>query len=422
MELKFSKTNDVCYYEELDNGLKICLYPKLDQTKFHALLGVKYGSNDTMFMSDGEMFKSSLGVAHFLEHKNFEMEDKIDPFDFFNKLGINANASTSFYTTRYYIWGNNNSDTAIDYLIKYVNSPYFTDSNVLKEQGIIGEEIKMYEDDPMWFIDDAARQLIFNKLPIRENIAGTIDSISKITKEELYRCFNEFYKPSNMYLVIVGNFDINKIREMIINNKYLDKEYKTLPKRVTYNEEDYVNSEFKELKMNLVIPKTKYVFKINRELFSIKDYLKLDMYLNMIFNIIFGSTSLLYEKIRKENIANYYYVDHNYYDKFYTLEFDAESDKADIIKEEIDNIIDNIVIEEKDFNRLKKVWIASEIMMSDNVSNIANNIFDDLILYNRVVNDRIDIINSLNMEELNKVIKEINFDNRCFILANPKEY
>ena len=413
------------YFETLPNGLKLGVIPFTDTNNFYAVLGVNYGSKDIEFYSQekGKWVKSPLGIAHFLEHKAFEMESDEQPFAYFSRMGVDINASTSFETTKYYIWGiDTHINECLDYLITCVASPYFTDENVAKEQGIIGEEIKMYDDEQSWIINDVCRKMIFNESPVREKIAGTLDSIKEIDKDKLYECYNTFYVPNNMFLIVAGNVKAEEVKKLVMNNKAFNKlkpNYDITRKQ--YNENYMVHSEYKSLKLNLCMPKVKYAFKISLSNFALKDRMRLDLYLNMVCLLGFGGTSLFQEKIMDERIVTGFYYDHNIFDNYFVLEFDAESDKADIFKSLIDKTFNNIEINENDLERLKRVWIASEIKISDSTDLMAESLADDLIVYNDIYPNRIEIIESLNMDELNGVLRDLDLTNSSFIIAFPKD-
>jgi len=421
---EYSRTGEKLYTDKLENGFQTFVIPSTKKNTFYAALGVKYGSSDIGFipLNRDDYIETNYGIAHFLEHLAFAMKDGEDPFVFFNKSGVNSNASTSFYATKYYIWGTKEFNKNLNYLLTFVLSPYFTDENVNNERGIINEEIKMYEDDPSWCIDDIARKMIFKELPIKEKISGTINDVKKITKEELYDCYNTFYVPNNMFLVVGGCVSVDEVFEIVRNHKILkDLKPNYNIKRKQYHEMPLVVNEYQQLKMNVFIPKMKYAFKFSRNKFSIKDKLKLNMYLNMIITIIFGSTSEFNEIVRDENYATGFYVECNSYNDYYCLEFVAETERADIFKDLVDKYLINLKICKEDFQRIKRVWIASEIKITDNEDFLADSVLDDLITYDEFYTNRIDVIEKLNMKELNKVIKELDLENSCFVLVNPKE-
>ncbi|MBQ8473017.1 MAG: insulinase family protein [Bacilli bacterium] len=418
----FNNLDQDMYSFTLENGLRVYLIPFKDKKNYYAVLGTKYGSNDIEFNIDNQNIKTPFGTAHFLEHKMFEQEDGIDPFKFFSKSGVNTNASTTFNNTRYYIWGINDIYKNINYLLDFVYSPYFTDKNVLKEKGIIKEEILMYEDDPEWALDDNMRKNLFYELPVREKIAGTISSIENITKEDLYNAYNTFYNPSNMFLIIGGNIDPEELEKLIKNHEKLNSIKKNNEiKRKKYKEPSDVSEEFTKLYMNVKVPKVRYSMKINTNNFKNFSSIEINMYMGVVISSLFGSTSDFKEKVLNEALTTGFYVEKNNYDNFLTLDITAESDKADMFIDEVKDNLKNIKIKKDELERIKKVWIASEIRMIDNVEATVDNIYSDLILYDKVYDNRIDIIKELNIKKLNKFLKELDLSNQSLVMVLPKE-
>ena len=421
-KFRFNKLGQNVLYDKMKNGLEVYLLPQKIKKDYYISIGVKFGSNDVEFIpiDQKEYVKMPCGIAHFLEHKMFEMKDGTDPFAFFSKSGSNVNAGTNFYTTKYYVWGNKNLYVNFEYLLNCLFSPYFTDDNVIKEQNIIKEEIEMYKDNLNWVVDDTMRRLLFNVLPVKDSIAGEVEDIMKITKEDLYTCYRTFYQPSNMVLMIGGNFDADKILSIIANNDNLQQA--TTNKTITrkkYLEPLSVFDEYQQIKYPIVIPKFKYAFKFKRDDFSIKDKVLLDIYLSAIISICFGSTSLFLEKSMLNNLTTGFYVEHSYYDDFCIIEIDAESDKADLFKEAIDNYINNLSISEDDLKRIKKVFIASEIKLSDSLDVLIEGIFSDCVYYGKTIYNRINLIKTINLKTMQKIISEISFNDNCLVLLIP---
>ena len=409
------------YSFTLENGLKVYLVPFSNKKNFYAVLGARYGSLNIDFSSDGENIHSPYGTAHFLEHKMFEQENGIDPFKIFSKTGVSTNASTTFNNTRYYIWGVNDLETNLNFLLDFVFSPYFTDDNVEKEKGIIKEEILMYEDDIAWALDDTLRKNMFYELPVKEKIAGTVASINDITKEDLYAAYNTFYHPSNMFLVIGGNLEVKKIENLIKNHPKLVKiKDKKQIERKEYQEPNDVKEEFTTIYKNINVPKIEFGIKINSKDFNL-DKIKLNMYLGIILTSVFGSTSSFRENVISNNLATNFYEEKSTYDNFYLLTIAAESDKADILIEKIKKAFKNIKISKEELERIKKVWIASEVRMIDNIEITVDNICSDLIQYNKVYENRIELIRELNMKELKQVINNLDTSNQSLVMILPND-
>ncbi|MBD9159660.1 MAG: insulinase family protein, partial [Clostridiales bacterium] len=212
-----SKVKEKLYIEKMENGLTVMFVPKPGIQKKYMIWGTNYGSNDNKFIVPGETEETEVpnGVAHFLEHKLFEQPNGTNSLDTLTALGVNANAFTTNDHTAYLFECTNNFYPAMDELMDYVQHPYFTDENVEKEKGIIGQEIKMYDDYPDWKVYLNALKIMYHKNPIKIDVAGTVETISHIDKEILYKCYKTFYHPSNMIMVIVGDFEPEKIFEEV---------------------------------------------------------------------------------------------------------------------------------------------------------------------------------------------------------------
>ncbi|MBP1577986.1 MAG: insulinase family protein, partial [Oscillospiraceae bacterium] len=196
---------------EHPSGLTLMLCPMEGFSSAYALFATRYGSIDSVFaVGDGEFTEVPAGIAHFLEHKLFESEEG-DAFALYAKTGASANAYTSFDRTAYLFSCTDKFDESIEILINLVTKPYFTAQTVQKEQGIIGQEIRMYDDDPEWRVYFNLLGALYHDHPLKTDIAGTVESISEITADLLYSCYHAFYNLNNMVLAVAGNFDIDTV-------------------------------------------------------------------------------------------------------------------------------------------------------------------------------------------------------------------
>ena len=204
-----SEVKEKLYIEKLENGLTIMIIPKTGIRKKYVMYATHYGSVDNKFIIPGEenVTKVPDGIAHYLEHKMFEQENGKNSLDKLTELGVNANAYTTTNYTTYLFEATDNFYEALDELMDYVQNPYFTDENVEKERGIIAQEINMYDDEPDWVVYMNAIRCMYKVNPITIDIAGTVESIQKIDKEVLYKCYNTFYNPSNMVMCFCGDFE-----------------------------------------------------------------------------------------------------------------------------------------------------------------------------------------------------------------------
>ena len=199
-----------CEKTVLPSGLTVLVRPMPDYGSVHAEYATRFGSIDRDFVLDGKPVHLPAGVAHFLEHKMFESEDG-DAFSKYAKTGANANAFTSFDQTCYVFTATRQVDESLDILLSMVGRPYFTEATIQKEQGIIGQEIKMYDDSPDWRLITGLFECLYHSHPIRSDIAGTVESIAEITPEMLYACTDAFYDPANMVLAVAGGVTTRQV-------------------------------------------------------------------------------------------------------------------------------------------------------------------------------------------------------------------
>lgn len=410
----FSKT--------LSNGLKVYIIPKKEVNNIYVTFTTKYGSNIVEFVPNGEKdyIKVPLGIAHFLEHKMFEQEDDIDVFNFFSERGSDANANTNNKKTTYLFSGPNFFKENLEFLLDYVQKPYFTDENVEKEKGIIIQEMKMYQDDPYSKLYEAILDASFINNNTKYPIIGTEDSVNSITKEDLYACYKTFYHPSNMVLVVTGNVNPEETIEIIESNQS-KKEFKK-PEKIKvkeYNEPDNVDAKKKIITANVTLPKVSINYKININNIKNIPLRKKLLYLSILFDSKFGGTSLINEKLRESKIISdsidVSSVDADSHILFIIMgETNKEKDFLDAIKKEMLDL----TISEQELERKKKTIISSMIYASDSIMRINHKIMNDYLKYGDIIDNNYDEVKSLNYEEFSKFIKELDVSNYNIIVED----
>ncbi len=418
-EIKLKNLDVSCYEEDLDNGLKVVLLPFSNKKNYFINYGTYFGADITNFTVNKKDYQVPNGIAHFLEHKMFEQADGVDPFSYFAESGTGSNASTSYEYTNYICYGNKEFSRNLRYLLKFVNEPYYTDKNVEKEKGIIAEELKMYEDIPDFQLEMRLRENIFHKSPRRIDIGGSIKDIKEITKEDLYLCYDNFYTPSNMFILIVGNFDVEESIK-IIKEEVGDIKDKKLPNIKLPKEEETIRVKEDKITGNIKVDKLGVGLKIDISNLKMDD-LTLDLYLNMITTIIFGNSSEFRERAHNEKLINNFYMEWETYDKYRIFYIMASTNDKEKLLEEIKYELNDLVISEEAFNRLKKVWIANEVKMIDNIDATVGNLFDDLIKYRKVIPNKVELIKKLSITEINKLVKKIDFSNMSVVYMEPVE-
>ena len=409
------------YVETLKNNLNVIMVPYTNKKNYFITYATRYGSNINAFVPVGSKKGITVpnGIAHFLEHKMFEQADGVDPFTFFAESGTGANASTSYTSTQYICYGTKEFAKNLDFLLKFVNEPYFTDENVLKEKGIIKEEIKMYDDIPESVLENKLKENLYHIDPHRIDIAGSCSDIDKITKEDLYLCYNTFYNPNNMFIIIAGNFDMEEASDII---KYRLENKENRISKITvkdYKEPKSVYKKEEELSVNIKVPKIGLGYKFSKEDLKLDDELELDLYLSMLTTLLFGSASIFRERVRKENLMTSFYYEWDDIKKYKSLLLYAETENPDLLIAEIEKELANIIITQEDFERMKKVWISNEVKMIDYVETTVNNLYDDMIRYKKVIDNKIDLIRKLDFNKLSRLLGQMKFNNRSKVILLP---
>ncbi len=376
MELKKitgDRVGDFYYKGKHPSGLEIFLYPRENCTASYAIFGTKYGSVDNCFQRSDEAAPEAVpeGIAHFLEHKLFESEDG-DAFQRFAKTGASANAFTSFESTCYLFSCTDKLYESLEILLDFVQSPYFTEQTVKKEQGIIGQEIKMYEDDPQWRVMFNYLRAMYHTHPIRLDIAGTVDSIAKITPEYLYRCYRTFYNLNNMALVLVGNFQTEKVLE--ICDRLLKPAEAVRVDRVFQPEPEPIVQNYVEQQLSVSMPLFQFGYK---EALTGRRGEKDLAAMEVLLEALASDSSPLFQDLLDRGLINESSFSYEYFEGagYATVMFSGESRNpqavADAIQREIDRLCREGLSEDA-FDRSKRTVYGVNVAALNSVSNIAN--------------------------------------------------
>lgn len=396
------------YIEKMKNGLTVIIVPKENTNKKYAIIGTHFGSIDNEFIIPGEEKNTKIpdGVAHFLEHKMFEQENGKNSLDVLSNLGVDANAYTTNDYTAYLIEGTNNFEEAFKELMNYVQHPYFTDENVKKEQGIIAQEINMYQDDPGTQVYMGALKCMYNNNPINIDIAGSVESISNINKEILYNCYNTFYNPSNMCLVLCGNFEPESTIKMVEEN-LIEKEQQGEIKRIYPEEKPEIKEKEAENTMNISQPIFVIGIKENaNKVTSAKKILTVEI----LLEILLGKSSELYKKLyENKDLIILPDFEYEFSQEYSHIIISGQAKDPKKILSEIQKQIEkyeNEGINEEEFERIKKKMYGEYVMQYNDVDIIARNVLAD---YFKGIQpfEFIEEFKTLNLEYANKIFKEV---------------
>lgn len=359
---------------EHESGLQIYILEKPLYSSAYALFGTKYGSIDNCFSVNGEETVVPEGIAHFLEHKLFESEDG-DAFTRYAETGAYANAFTSFDKTCYLFKCSTRFYENLEILLDFVQSPYFTAATVQKEQGIIGQEIRMYDDSPGWRVMFNMLLAMYKNHPVRIDIAGTTESIAQITDELLYKCYNTFYNPQNMFLCIAGNVDTDKVLKMVESNLKIKEKQELC--RIMPDEPDEIVKPYVEQALEVVIPLFCFGYK---EKLEQPLTLKERICTTVLMDMIIGDASPLYKKLVNEGLINDEFdFEHFYGPGYASIIFEGESQNPLRVAQEIKAEVARLKEEglsKKLFNAVRSNFYGDAIRNFNSVENIAMDLVD----------------------------------------------
>lgn len=421
--IESSKIKEKAYIEKLENGMDVIIIPKKNAIKKYVIWGTHFGSIDNHFImpTTGEEVYIPDGVAHFLEHKMFEQPNGTNSLDTLMALGIDANAYTSNDHTAYLFECTDNFYEGLDELMDYVQHPYFTEENVEKEKGIIGQEIGMYDDDPSWQLYINAMDCMYKENPIKIDIAGTVESIREITPDILYKCYKTFYNPSNMTMVVCGDFEPEKLLNEI-KKRLVPKENQGEIKRIYAKEETEINRKETEVKMELSNPLFLVGYKDATK--NKENLVKRHIAIEIILNMLIGKSSELYKKLYEENILlsepNF---DYEFNNEYAHVTIYGQSKNPRRIYEEITKQVEKYIkngLDEEHFKRIKKKIYGDYAIEYNSVADIARMFLADKM---KGINsfDYIEEFNTVTKEYTEGILKEVfNEKNEILSIVNPK--
>lgn len=380
------------YHGQMANGLNVYLVPQPDFMEAHASFFTDYGSTMRKFINPqtNEWYQAPDGVAHFLEHKMFDQPDETDVFLTFTEMGASANAYTTQKQTAYTFTANQNIKQAVNFLLDYVQTPSFTKASVEKEKGIIEQEIRMYDDNFDWVGYRLALAHAYPSHPVGIDIAGSVDSIYEITKDDLYTCYNTFYHPSNMNLVLSGNFDLAEIQQTVVENQAL-KNYQPQEPIVLEKMFDETLNRTKALRQN-IDARTNYITALYKDVCAKNNdkprqyqELVLEILLDMLFSEISPYAEQLLDEALVESDMSYYC---NYQADYAYIMMQVTTKRPNEFIEQLKSIwYEGATMTEEQFEKVRKAAIGNLIQVQNTpavitrflTENIAENVTPKII-------------------------------------------
>ena len=406
---------------EHKSGLKIYAFYK-DRSTYYAILGTKYGSLDNRFRVKYTETVTDVpeGIAHFLEHKMFEMEDGSDAFEAYAEKGADANAYTGFDRTAYLFSCTENFGDNLRTLIKMVTEPYFTAETVKKEQGIIGEEIKMCEDrawDAMYY---GLMRAMYKESPARIPVAGTVESIAEITPELLYRCHRTFYNPNNMALCVCGRIDIDEV-------------IATVDEMLPYANGGEIERFMPEESPEVFKARETVRMQVSKPMFGIGvkdtapqsgDLCRFEAVRSMICEALFGMSGALYSELYESGEIGGYGASWSVEGGHSSLNIYGDSDDPEAVFAKFTEYAEKCVrdgISEEAFLRAKRVLYARAVRAFESTSDITEELFNGFITGSDIF-DMSEAISKIEKKELEAVLRDtLKPDRYAMCVVLPKE-
>lgn len=399
------------YRAKLPSGLEIFVLPKKGFARKYATFATRYGSVDSKFVVPGEVEPAEVpeGIAHFLEHKLFE-EEWGSVFDKFAELGADCNAYTDYTTTTYLFSATDHFSQCLDLLIDFVQRPYFTDENVAKEKGIIEQELRMYLDDPGERVRVNLLQALYQKHPVRVEIGGTVESIQRIDKETLYRCYRTFYHPSNMVVFVVGEVDPRGVIEQVAGN-VARKGYgpQAEIRRLFPEEPDDIEQAWVSADLSVSQPLFRMGFKDVRTGGDGADLVQREAVTRVILEALVGKGSTLYQRLYEEGLVD------ARFGADYTVERDfgystiggetKDPERLQVLLLNGINAARDRGIPAADFERCRRKLAGEALSLLDNFPNLAYT-FNDWYFKGALVFDYLKALQSLTLEAVNDRLRE----------------
>lgn len=421
-ELELKGLNEKIFVYHTKCGLPIYMWVNEKVSSMYASLSVKYGSIHTKFKIGKKTYEVPNGIAHFLEHVKFNIDEETTAHDEFYKLGGDANAFTTFDYTSYIVFATNNKKENLEELLNFVYNPFFTKKCISKEKGIIVEEANMGLDAPYSIVFFHSLLNTLQKSKYRNTITGTPDDVTSITLEDVKLVYDTFYHPENMFLTLTGNFNPYEMACLVEDNLSKKKFGKYLnPIIIKENEPKKVTTKYKEEYINVTYPRLKFSIKMDMSRFKNYSSLELKILTSLLFNINFGATSDFKDELMEKGLIQNMNVTCDVYDDTFVVTINVTSNFKEEIIKKVKEKLENLSISELDFKRKKNATIATLILDYEDLENVSYRIQDDVLNNGGIVTNLKEILEDETIDDLKNIIDLLDFDNISINVFLPKE-
>lgn len=421
-EIKIKGSNEVIYTFNTSTNLPVYMWVNDKKKNTYMGLGVKYGSLGIKFKCNNVEYTVPTGIAHFLEHIKFHLQDQ-DASELFLDLGCDSNAYTSFKETVFEVYANDNIYEAVKLLLDFVYNDYFNKKMIENERGIILEEANSNKDNPNYEFYMKFLNSYFQKSNCKYPVIGTEKDIKEISIEDIKLVYDFFYRPENMFLVITGNFDPRIMEKEIMDNesKRTFKKFNKVEVIDDEETEELKTNKYELKSINCKNTKARLTFKTNFKAFKNMKKQEVILSLRSLFIAKYGLSSDFYEEITQNGLVTDFYTLVSYDAGVIGVEFNYCSEKPNKVKDLIISSLKNLKIDDEELNRVKKFCKSQFIMKFDNIYKVASS-----MIYNIIENDTPNMldmttVDSLTIDKINKVYKCVNQDNYIYGVLKPKK-
>ena len=420
-EIIIKNVDEKVYEHTCASGLKVYIwtYPFCEETNL--TLTVKYGSIHTKFKVDGKEISVPNGIAHFLEHIKFNEKKDVSAHEWFNKIGSYVNAYTTYDHTCYEVICSQNIEDNLKHLLKFVYNPYFTKGLIAKEKPIIIEEASMSLDNPYNVgYKELLKNLYFNNNK-KYLVTGEKEDIKSITYDDVINVFDNFYHPENMFLIVTGNvnpYEIAKVCDKFFEKSQIN-EYSN-PKVITEKEPDKVHKDCKKINVNVTKENLMLAFKVPRKNFNLSQ-IETKLFTNILLYTNFGSISLLKETLLNEKLIDDLYYSFSYEDDHLVIVFEVSTSYPEEVSKKIKECFNNLEISKETFERRIKCYVAEDILGFEDPMEVNNTIRSNIINYDKVLDNTIDVLKNAKYEQINLFISKLKKYTSSEVILLPKD-
>lgn len=414
---------ETIYYTKVQDMLPVYIWKNEKVSGVFSALCVKYGSIHRQFKleNDTKYKQVKSGIAHFIEHLKFYESDNTTATDFYSNLGSDVNAFTTFDYTCYHVYNTSETSKNLNHLLDFVLTPYFTKKNLSKEKKIIIEEARADLDLPdtkLYFTHYAD---IFHKYKYSELITGTVEDIKATTVNDINLIFDTFYHPQNMFLVVTGNVNPYEI-EALVEENLKNKDFKEYlkPKLKKYKEPLSVVNNYTEITGNVETSKVKISLKTPLSNFKGIDDVELRLIVSLIISANFGPTSDLKEELLEEELVSTISASRSFIGDFLIITVNIETDYPKEAIKRVKESLENLYMTEEVMKRKINSSIASLVLNYDDIMNVNSLIQEDILSFDKIIDDVKVHLENINIEEINKVIKKIDKENMAITVLNKE--